>query len=171
MGPGDKPRDDSCRGIDVVCSRRRLHCLPRTRLCRQQVQLEGEDGAAVRVVRGAQHSVEVLHDVVGYREAEAEPFTDSLGGEEGIEDAVERIGRDAGAVVAQAEDHAPLRSAHGELEPWRGLRLPQLFLRGVERSEEHTSEPQSLMRISYAVFCLKKKRPTTEQHTRTSQIM
>src|SRR3546814_18241804 len=26
-----------------------------------------------------------------------------------------------------------------------------------ERSEEHTSEPQSLMRISYAVFCLKKK--------------
>src|SRR3546814_9474974 len=27
---------------------------------------------------------------------------------------------------------------------------------GAERSEEHTSEPQSLMRISYAVFCLKK---------------
>src|SRR3546814_4208643 len=29
------------------------------------------------------------------------------------------------------------------------------------RSEEHTSELQSLMRISYAVFCLKKKNPTT----------
>src|SRR3546814_1938191 len=29
------------------------------------------------------------------------------------------------------------------------------------RSEEHTSEPQSLMRISYAVFCLKKKNTTT----------
>src|SRR3546814_10100536 len=29
--------------------------------------------------------------------------------------------------------------------------------RGIERSEEHTSELQSLMRISYAVFCLKKK--------------
>src|SRR3546814_6398246 len=29
--------------------------------------------------------------------------------------------------------------------------------RDVKRSEEHTSEPQSLMRISYAVFCLKKK--------------
>src|SRR3546814_5795332 len=28
---------------------------------------------------------------------------------------------------------------------------------GVDRSEEHTSELQSLMRISYAVFCLKKK--------------
>src|SRR3546814_3464916 len=30
--------------------------------------------------------------------------------------------------------------------------------RDVSRSEEHTSEPQSLMRISYAVFCLKKKK-------------
>src|SRR3546814_3735668 len=29
------------------------------------------------------------------------------------------------------------------------------------RSEEHTSELQSLMRISYAVFCLKKKKPKT----------
>src|SRR3546814_1629038 len=29
---------------------------------------------------------------------------------------------------------------------------------GVTRSEEHTSELQSLMRISYAVFCLKKKK-------------
>src|SRR3546814_5484387 len=31
----------------------------------------------------------------------------------------------------------------------------------VERSEEHTSELQSLMRISYAVFCLKKKKITS----------
>src|SRR3546814_7332524 len=33
------------------------------------------------------------------------------------------------------------------------------------RSEEHTSELQSLMRISYAVFCLKKKKNTQLQHT------
>src|SRR3546814_10362085 len=32
----------------------------------------------------------------------------------------------------------------------------------VERSEEHTSELQSLMRISYAVFCLKKKTTNTK---------
>src|SRR3546814_2960651 len=32
---------------------------------------------------------------------------------------------------------------------------------GVRRSEEHTSELQSLMRISYAVFCLKKKKNKT----------
>src|SRR3546814_9639027 len=33
------------------------------------------------------------------------------------------------------------------------------------RSEEHTSELQSLMRISYAVFCLKKKKKHTKKHT------
>src|SRR3546814_9940052 len=41
--------------------------------------------------------------------------------------------------------------------------------RATGRSEEHTSELQSLMRISYAVFCLKKKNTThiqpTNQHT------
>src|SRR3546814_2356122 len=36
-----------------------------------------------------------------------------------------------------------------------------------ERSEEHTSELQSLMRISYAVFCLKKKK--TYEHNDTYQ--
>src|SRR3546814_1786617 len=36
------------------------------------------------------------------------------------------------------------------------------------RSEEHTSELQSLMRISYAVFCLKKKNKTT-QNSHTSK--
>src|SRR3546814_3031951 len=41
-----------------------------------------------------------------------------------------------------------------KLDP--GADLP----RPLPRSEEHTSELQSLMRISYAVFCLKKKNPT-----------
>src|SRR3546814_2278408 len=39
------------------------------------------------------------------------------------------------------------------------------------RSEEHTSELQSLMRISYAVFCLKKKRAKTLQSTSTTTII
>src|SRR3546814_5730673 len=43
------------------------------------------------------------------------------------------------------------------LKLFAGPRLP------VSRSEEHTSELQSLMRISYAVFCLQKK--TTITHT------
>src|SRR3546814_3840782 len=43
-----------------------------------------------------------------------------------------------------------------------------LQMRGVaetgDRSEEHTSELQSLMRISYAVFCLKKKKHYKQTH-------
>src|SRR3546814_3753511 len=42
--------------------------------------------------------------------------------------------------------------------------LSYRLLRLVNRSEEHTSELQSLMRISYAVFCLKKKNDTTIKH-------
>src|SRR3546814_5786865 len=37
------------------------------------------------------------------------------------------------------------------------------------RSEEHTSELQSLMRISYAVFCLKKKKNRTDLHKPSSR--
>src|SRR3546814_7293218 len=44
---------------------------------------------------------------------------------------------------------------------WRGAR--KLFFEITNRSEEHTSELQSLMRSSYAVFCLKKKN-THNQH-------
>src|SRR3546814_8944228 len=43
---------------------------------------------------------------------------------------------------------------------WAEL-LPQAAGRDSLRSEEHTSELQSLMRISYAVFCLKKKKTHT----------
>src|SRR3546814_12236367 len=39
----------------------------------------------------------------------------------------------------------------------------------AERSEEHTSELQSLMRISYAVFCLKKKKKKTNINTNNKQ--
>src|SRR3546814_8336790 len=43
--------------------------------------------------------------------------------------------------------------------------LPKIVANALARSEEHTSELQSLMRISYAVFCLKKKK--TKQKNRT----
>src|SRR3546814_8165336 len=38
------------------------------------------------------------------------------------------------------------------------------------RSEEHTSELQSLMRISYAVFCLKKKKQNSTSYTLTTAV-
>src|SRR3546814_1493770 len=52
-------------------------------------------------------------------------------------------------------------------------RLAALFARFLKlpRSEEHTSELQSLMRISYAVFCLKKKKKYYENNKNTTHIM
>src|SRR3546814_6308834 len=40
-----------------------------------------------------------------------------------------------------------------------------IFRKNWKRSEEHTSELQSLMRISYAVFCLKKKKTIKPEQT------
>src|SRR3546814_1016098 len=42
------------------------------------------------------------------------------------------------------------------------------LVNGHDRSEEHTSELQSLMHISYAVFCLKKKKKTRQEYTTRS---
>src|SRR3546814_9721000 len=84
---------------------------------------------------------------------------------------------DALQISMKVDEHAFLRAVAG-LEHQIELRTPDVFeivvhelhdleqLLGVaaglapqcvDRSEEHTSELQSLMRISYAVFCLKKK--------------
>src|SRR3546814_2274441 len=49
-------------------------------------------------------------------------------------------------------DHPPLLRTASDVHGCRG-----------QRSEEHTSELQSLMRISYAVFCLKKKKKQTRK--------
>src|SRR3546814_10277340 len=80
----------------------------------------------------------------------------------------QRFGGDERVAVAVAADPAP------DAQEARRT-LPQLLFPAriefghygqEDRSEEHTSELQSLMRISYAVFCLKKKnqsRITTQQ--------
>src|SRR3546814_6556349 len=65
---------------------------------------------------------------------------------------------------ALAECDIDARIDHRSLEA-QGIALePQDKIGPAARSEEHTSELQSLMRISYAVFCLKKKKTT---HTQT----
>src|SRR3546814_3651611 len=58
----------------------------------------------------------------------------------------ETVGQDA-ARRSGANDDIVITLAHCS---------PVLSVGGVSRSEEHTSELQSIMRISYAVFCLKK---------------
>src|SRR3546814_9997045 len=67
--------------------------------------------------------------------------------------------------------HRPDHSRENEAQRTLQARVEEL-LRLTPRSEEHTSELQSLMRISYAVFCLKKKtrlsRSTTVTRRRTA---
>src|SRR3546814_4111533 len=53
-----------------------------------------------------------------------------------------------------------LDEVHGEVRPQGKAELVQKL---KARSEEHTSELQSLMRISYAVFCLKKKKKINDR--------
>src|SRR3546814_8754783 len=102
--------------------------------------------------------------------------------------------RSPGAVIAhqpvaqrlfgRALDHRVYRGAHpqparidavrpvlgGFAEPVDQL-APHVFDEPAShpRSEEHTSELQSLMRISYAVFCLKKKKPNQSEFTQMTQ--
>src|SRR3546814_1333584 len=91
-----------------------------------------------------------------------------------VESQIDRLGRRVRRIID--DEHA--RARHGEVH--RALEAFEIFVVGrgrhradrgagddeaegvdriarVGRSEEHTSELQSLMRISYAVFCLKKK--------------
>src|SRR3546814_5513503 len=84
------------------------------------------------------------------------------------------MGRRTGAVMlSSAADIAPAALQCGLLVDWHAAGQGERFIddsnafcvcigddrrAASERSEEHTSELQSLMRISYAVFCLKKKK-------------
>src|SRR3546814_2705769 len=61
-------------------------------------------------------------------------------------------------LIAVSDGRANPRPVLGMFLGGAGLADSILFCRHKIRSEEHTSELQSLMRISYAVFCLKKKK-------------
>src|SRR3546814_6642042 len=66
-----------------------------------------------------------------------------------------------GVAVVSRSVHLPSRSSSRSASGG-SLKARQVMRRS--RSEEHTSELQSLMRISYAVFCLKKKKQTKKTH-------
>src|SRR3546814_8794861 len=78
------------------------------------------------------------------------------------------LARAVGAEVAETEhaDRPALRCRRDDLVPRAApqgvfdLGQAAVEAQHLQRSEEHTSELQSLMRISYAVFCLKKKNHT-----------
>src|SRR3546814_7136447 len=72
-------------------------------------------------------------------------------------------------VLLTAEPAQKVMASRAAARAWKQGRLdfsfdvamPRFPARPERRSEEHTSELQSLMRISYAVFCLKKKKYIT----------
>src|SRR3546814_308626 len=87
----------------------------------------------------------MVADTVGAGDACLGGFIASMltAGEAGLETHLRFAAATAAVVCSRSGAHAPSRSE--------------------VRSEEHTSELQSLMRISYAVFCLTKKKNTNHQ--------
>src|SRR3546814_9249939 len=93
-----------------------------------------------RLVRGRHRILQVEDDRIGPRRR--------------------RLGKAFGAVAGDEEQGAEAHQhaffwISAERSHWQTISSRWLMQR---RSEEHTSELQSLMRISYAVFCLKKKK-------------
>src|SRR3546814_4187673 len=90
-----------------------------------------------------------------------------------MRDAMKNLGGDMAKVnplcpVELVIDHSVMIDHYGTKDALE-LNAKIEFKRNEERytrSEEHTSELQSLMRISYAVFCLKKQKTQTDNNTR-----
>src|SRR3546814_3376970 len=104
------------------------------------LKFEPEEGASLRLLRWSKF-VQGDEDLWN---ANTKKFTEATGVEVRIDNEAWEDVRPKAAVAANVGSG------------------PDIIL-GWFRSEEHTSELQSLMRISYAVFCLKKKKKTTEQ--------
>src|SRR3546814_9463876 len=85
------------------------------------------------------------------------------------------VAGDRNLVLGRAQFEIGARQIAGERQPRMAEQCGMFgkvgiggFERAADRSEEHTSELQSLMRISYAVFCLKQKNCMITTHDYTS---
>src|SRR3546814_7435404 len=76
---------------------------------------------------------------------------------------IRRLSRHSSGTRGRSAQRPSLTSSAGStvIEPSTAIATTRI----EPRSEEHTSELQSLMRISYAVFCLKKKTTNADTHT------
>src|SRR3546814_8216863 len=100
------------------------------------------------------------------------PYTTLFRAQQGVDGAEAALRRDpalvaAGGVQAHRIALAQRQVRDDQRRVQRVVEVRQRarpLRRGGLRSEEHTSELQSLMRISYAVFCLKKKKQRTHRH-------
>src|SRR3546814_3040053 len=104
-----------------------------------------------------------LEQAVGEHPAiEVEDRPAALGGRH------ELVGRHEGA-VGLAPAHERLGPVQGAIDVEHGLVVQLELVAGDRgRSEEHTSEIQSLMRISYGVFCLKKQKKNKQKRSNTN---
>src|SRR3546814_5354473 len=75
-------------------------------------------------------------------------------------DLLTAAGQKFGRVQSSVDDHISSQSDETCGHHYFGSTAPRIN----SRSEEHTSELQSLMRISYAVFCFKKKKKTKHEN-------
>src|SRR3546814_2500861 len=101
-----------------------------------------------------------LHDAVREAYARGKESDDSATIEQAI--AWGRVAFDMTMTdVVREEILSTVARAQIRVGKWKDADETIAFMQA--RSEEHTSELQSLMRISYAVFCLKKKKQTTGQ--------
>src|SRR3546814_10420454 len=115
-------------------------------------------------------------------------FTWEIGDQDGTDQAFDRADVTVKELISYQRVHpSPMETCacigsmdkiKGELTVYGTFQAPHV-VRTVTRSEEHTSELQSLMRISYAVFCLKKKKKIliitintqrNNKHKKTSSI-
>src|SRR3546814_13072009 len=87
-----------------------------------------------------------------------------LAGIDAALDQAQFVAMHAGGILAHQQHGLVVEHRHHH---HRAVAAPVQAL--VARSEEHTSELQSLMRISYAVFCLKKKNKITYNKRKTLQ--
>src|SRR3546814_2848254 len=128
------------------------------------------EGLLERHERGELSQAEAA-EMLGMSERTLRRWRDRLHeeGPEGLRD--RRLGKPSGRRAAEAEiarmlglyrehyaDHT-VKHFHEQLVKRHGYKLGYTVTKvHLQRSEEHTSELQSLMRSSYAVFCLKKKK-------------
>src|SRR3546814_3617813 len=114
----------------------------------------------VRALGAGSRLFKVLHDNLAARSIAIRtdcPARRLLRGAEGVVGAV--VGHDGATRRIRAERGVVLACGGFEANPT----MQQHYW---QRSEEHTSELQSLMRISYAVFCLKKKKKKRQLKSR-----
>src|SRR3546814_4263589 len=132
-----------------------------------------DDAALARLHHAAHHRLAAAEDAgeVGVEDRlpvlVLHPHQQVVAGDAGVVDE----DRDRADVLADGIDQRLDRTGFVDVEPasMAAGRSQALADRGRARvrSEEHTSELQSLMRISYAVFCLKKKKPRVNRYQST----